>query len=229
MPGDGSSDASTPPAGSRPYIPEFDAPAIQAHIRTARKTAARGAVAEPVHRELADPKAEVARLARLDPVDYDRGRVEAAELLGCRVGTLDKEVKRARGEAAGGRGLTIRSPDPAPDPVDGSALGDEIAATARRFLSLPEHAETALALWVLHTHAFEASPISPRLAVTSPEKRCGKTTLLEFVAALAAKPQMASSITAAATFRLLEMARPTLLIDEADTFLKKDNEFCAGC
>jgi putative DNA primase/helicase len=175
---------------------------------------------------------EIARLAALPGILYDREREDAAARLGCRVGTLDKEVGKARGEAApaddgqpgAGRPLRFEAPEPHPEPVDGSELLTEIAATVRRFVAVPKHADTAIALWVLHTHAFEASPITPRLAITSPEKRCGKTTLLELVGALAPKPQMASNVSAAAVFRTIELCRPTLLVDEADTFLGENEE-----
>ena len=52
------------------------------------------------------------RLARLAPVDYDRVRQSQAEALGCRVTTLDSQVKAARGEADGatGRGVTLPRP-----------------------------------------------------------------------------------------------------------------------
>jgi putative DNA primase/helicase len=182
------------------------------------------------HRD--DWQEEVGRLAALPGVAYDREREAVAGRLGCRVGTLDKEVARIRGEAAGpgegtpgaGRPLRFDPPELHPEPVDGAALLLELAGTFRRFLALPKHADTACALWVVHTHAFAASPITPRLAITSPEKRCGKTTLLELVGALVAKPQMASNVSAAATFRTIELCRPTLLIDEADTFLGEAEE-----
>ena len=52
-------------------------------------------------------------------------------------------------------------------------------------------ADTALALWVMHAHSFAASPITPRLALVSPEKRCGKTTSLEVIQALVPEPLLA--------------------------------------
>ena len=40
----------------------------------------------------------VQRLAKLPPVESDRIRVAEAKKLGCRVGTLDKEIQRVRSE-----------------------------------------------------------------------------------------------------------------------------------
>jgi len=59
--------------------------------------------------------------------------------------------------------------------------------------------------------------VSPFLALTSPEKRCGKTTTLHLLSALVPRPLPASSISPAALFRAVERYRPTLLLDEADT------------
>lgn len=173
----------------------------------------------------------ILQLAGLPRLAYDQEREAAAARLGCRVGTLDREVARARGELPGaaadagtGRRLAFAPPPAHPDPVDGAELLAELVRTFRRYLALPEHADVACALWTIHTHALAASPITPRLAITSPEKRCGKTTLLELIGALAARPQMASNITAAAVFRTIELHRPTLLVDEADTYLGENEE-----
>jgi len=47
---------------------------------------------------------------------------------------------------------------------------------------------------------------------------------LEVLTALSNKALLASSISASAIFRTVEKYRPTLLVDEADTFLKDNNE-----
>lgn len=57
------------------------------------------------------------------------------------------------------------------------------------------------------------------VAIESPEKRCGKTTLLSVLAAMACKPLIASNITVGALFRSVHTCSPTLFIDEADTFM----------
>src|SRR5437868_2426365 len=53
--------------------------------------------------------------------------------------------------------LAASDPDasPWPDPVDGSRLLDDLSHLLRRFIFLPKHAEESLALWILHTYAFE--------------------------------------------------------------------------
>jgi len=77
---------------------------------------------------------------------------------------------------------------------------------------------------VLHAHAHDAASVSPILAVLSPEKRFGKTTVLTLVQALTPRALPTSNITSAALFRAVEGWGPTLLIDEADTFLRNNEE-----
>lgn len=84
---------------------------------------------------------------------------------------------------------------------------------------LSDHAAAALAVWVLHTYVFESRDTVAYVAIESPEKRCGKTTLLSVLAAMVHKPLIASNITVSALFRVIDSLRPTLFIDEADTFL----------
>jgi hypothetical protein len=125
---------------------------------------------------------------------------------------------------SGGRPLNLAQPDPWPDEVDGAELLDEMAAVCTRHVVIPAEAADAVALWVLHTYGFEATMVTPRLLLKSAEKRSGKTTLLMLVGAMASRALMAANISASAVYRTVEEARPTLLIDEADTFLPGSEE-----
>jgi hypothetical protein len=171
--------------------------------------------------------AEIDKLALLAPIEYDRERQTAADRLGIRVPTLDREVEKRRAalgmsrntERTQGRSIRLPTPEPHPHPVDGASLLDELEASVRRHLALPEECAKAIALWVVFAHALDAFETSPRLAFVSPEKRCGKTTALRLLQRLVPKPLSASNASGAALFRMIEKECPTLLIDEADTFL----------
>jgi hypothetical protein len=86
----------------------------------------------------------------------------------------------------------------------------------QEYVELRPHEYIAVALWTLHTHVYSQFLVTPRLAIRSPVADCGKTTLLDVVAKLAAQPSKFDSITTAAIFRLTDGQHPTLLIDEAD-------------
>src|SRR5258705_11612994 len=65
------------------------------------------------------------------------------------------------------------------------------------------------------------------MVLRSPTKRCGKTSVLNILYFLIPRSELSSNITVPALFRYIEDIRPTLLIDEADTFVK-DNEELRG-
>jgi hypothetical protein len=84
-----------------------------------------------------------------------------------------------------------------------------------------EHERTALVLWSFATYGYDHYRIFPRLLAISPERRCGKTTLLEVIGALCRNSIQASNLTPAIISRIKGIVSdPTLLIDEADTFIK---------
>src|SRR6516225_6140184 len=174
-----------------------------------------------------DEKALIAALARKDHTEYDRVRAELAETLGMRVGTLDDQVRALRkkmGADDDKDDLPHWKVEPWPEPVDGAVLLDSIKRVFRRYIILPKAAEVALSLWVLHAWTVDAGDISPFMVLVSPTKRCGKTSVLILLFFLTPKSELASNITAAALFRHIEAVRPTLLIDEADTFVKNNEE-----
>jgi hypothetical protein len=93
-----------------------------------------------------------------------------------------------------------------------------------RFIVLPKWAPETLALWILHTYAFELRDVSTYIGIESPEKRCGKTTLLTLLGRVVNRPVAAANISSSAFFRVIQETRPPLLIDEADTFLQGNDE-----
>jgi Protein of unknown function (DUF3631) len=163
--------------------------------------------ADPLVRELVRAEA-IARLTRL-------GVRTAARIVDA---AMTAHASHSSG-ARSGRGLLFADPDPWPEAVDGAALLDELADTYRRFVSLPDGGAEALALWIVLTYALEAFEVAPILALCSPLKRCGKTTTEEVTSALAKRPLAAANISVAALYRTVERFAPTLIVDEADTFL----------
>ena len=180
--------------------------------------------------DMATMAAEVARCAMLSPLEYDHVREEVAARLGIRVSTLDDEVKRTRPmpEAADGRGVALPMHDPWDEPVDAAELLSSLARAIRRHVIVPQATADAIALWIAHTWVFGRFQHTPRLAIRSPVKRCGKTTLLDVLDATCCRPLRADNISASGVFRVVEALTPgALLIDEADSFLR-DNEELRG-
>jgi hypothetical protein len=174
--------------------------------------------------------AEIARLAKLSAVQYERERKDAAKRLGLRAPILDRLIAAERGEPHDkqGRAITFHEPEPWPEPVDGAELLDGIAKAIRLYVVLPDHACDAAALWVVHAYLVDRFLISPRLCVRSPVKQCGKTTLLGVLEALVLRPLKNDNATVAAIFRVVEAHRPTLLLDEGETFITNENSELRG-
>jgi hypothetical protein len=97
-----------------------------------------------------------------------------------------------------------------------SLVLEDVSRFARRFVVLTDEQLTTLALWVSHTFAAEASDTTPYIAVTSAEKRSGKTRLLEVLELLVHEPLPTANISDAALFRAISELTPTLLLDEVD-------------
>jgi putative DNA primase/helicase len=113
---------------------------------------------------------------------------------------------------------------PAESEVDGAALLEDLRRFVSAYIVMAREAVLAAVLWVLTTWTLDAYTTAPILNVSSPAKRCGKTRFLECLALLVKRPLMASNVSAAAVFRSIERWNPTLLIDEADTFINENDE-----
>jgi hypothetical protein len=102
----------------------------------------------------------------------------------------------------------------------GAELLSEVHGTLKEYVAFSsEHQAVAITLWISATHALPAWDHATRLAITSPQKRCGKSRLLDVMAALSCSPLLASNATVPAIFRSIgqdDSAAPTLFIDEAD-------------
>jgi len=113
---------------------------------------------------------------------------------------------------------------PWPEPVDGARLLDQLVATVTQYVVVPQPAAQAIALWIVLTYCHGSVNLLPLLLITSPTKRCGKTKTVEVVSGLACRALPASNITAAALYRAIDRFRPTLILDEGDTFINDDPE-----
>ncbi|MBV9014011.1 MAG: DUF3631 domain-containing protein [Pseudonocardiales bacterium] len=109
-------------------------------------------------------------------------------------------------------------PDIHPTTTDGAALLDAVRAALIRYVVLPTpQAADAVTLWIAATHAQPAWAHAPRLVVRGPEKRCGKSRLLDIVEALCRDPFITVNSSPAAVYRSISDDPPTMLVDEADT------------
>jgi putative DNA primase/helicase len=165
------------------------------------------------------PKGIVEKLAAMPEFDYQLVRRQHAKTLGVKYSALDEQVYRARARRRGEAEESEDDPDIHPEPVDDIAAVLDIARAevGLHIVADPLQLDMAV-MWSLHSHFVHHSTIdiaiSPRLLISAPAPECGKTTALECIGEMTAKPMELSSISAAAFYRLSDAERPCLLIDE---------------
>jgi Protein of unknown function (DUF3631) len=182
-----------------------------------------------------DRVVEIERLASLEPIDYEAARPKALDQLGIRALVLDAEVKKKRralgldksDDPGQGQAVQIEELLPWHEPIEGDRVASALAATIKRYAVLPGGAADTIALWILFTWSIDQFSIAPRLAITSPTKGCGKTTVLRLLTKLCRRAIKSGSISPAALFRAIEVLRPTMILDENEKYLEPNSDFHA--
>ncbi len=174
------------------------------------------------------PTAEIAEIA--DPVKQARfiGRLAALRIPGVLKADLERMIAdhhaKARAErkdadvlARKGKLLGLR--------VNGATLLDALAKMLRNYVIETGAQADVEALWVVHSYAPDAAEWTPYLHITAPEKRCGKSRLLEILELVVARPWRCDHTSAAALLRSVERDSPTLLLDEWDSAAGSGDEY----
>ena len=118
-----------------------------------------------------------------------------------------------------GQPLELIDREPWSEPVNGAEILGAVVSMIRRYVVLSEDAAVAVTLWIAGSYGFDNFYIFPRLFLTAPTRGAGKSTLLDVTEPLVNRPLSAANITAGAMFRTIDAVRPTLLLDEADSYV----------
>lgn len=177
--------------------------------------------------QVVTPKIEaetIARLAILKPMDYDRARKQAAKALGIQVKTLDQQIKDQRATSVPSELLPFSEVVPWSEAIDPATLFDEIHDVILRYVVMEPEQAVTVTLWTILTWLVDEVDVLPLLIFNAPEKECGKSQGLTLVGKLAARPLSVANSTPSFVFRSIAHWKPTLLIDEADTFSKNNDD-----
>ena len=115
-------------------------------------------------------------------------------------------------------------PEPWSEAVDGGAVVQDVLSAVERHTVMSPAEQLAVALWVIYSYCYDLWHYSPFLGFQSPTMRCGKSTALGVVGALASKALSIAHVTAAALFRLIDEYTPSLLIDELDRIIHHNKD-----
>lgn len=156
-----------------------------------------------------------------NPASYNRYRQQVKESKKVQMSLFDKlTTKEPNKEQEQANTFNLFPPiEIWESPVDGEQLLDEIRDTIQHYVIADYETIIACTLWVSYTWFIDYVSYAPIANITAPEKRCGKTKLLSTLKRLSYKGLITSNISSAALFRLIELYKPTLFIDEVDTFL----------
>ena len=171
----------------------------------------------------------LADLRRSRPDISERLRARFRDETRVRISSLDKALTALANDESGivrqGLPLEWTEDEPWPEKVIGEELLGNVSALIARYVDIPKTRADAVALWIATTWLHDRLELSTFLNLTSATKRCGKSLLMEVIGALVFRPLPVSGrITPAALFRSIQRAEPTLLLDEADTYMTSDPE-----
>ena len=167
-------------------------------------------------------------LSKLSTMEYELQRIKAAKQLNFRPSSLDKMVAEEQANEVATTDEIVKVDEPYHSTVDGNKILNEISEIISRHMILPKGALPPIVLWIVSTYVYDAFNVYPKLGVISPEKRCGKTTLLIILEAFSCKVLLSANVTPSSIFRVVEKTKPTFLIDEADTFIAGRNDELIG-
>src|SRR5215831_17067889 len=97
----------------------------------------------------------------------------------------------------------------------------EAIAQVRRYVVVRDDVAIAVALWTMLAWVHEIAVHSPLLIVRSVEPDSGKTTLLGVFSFLVPRAYFAVELTGANIYYIVDLKKPTLLIDEADQLFRR--------
>lgn len=160
----------------------------------------------------------IERLARLDDMELQLSLKDVSK----RYGLPQDKILQFVGDYK--QGVLFPTTQPHPNSVTSDELYNELYALADNHMIMDEYLKVAFVLWVIFSYVVELSDFAPIAWITAPEKACGKTTLLGLFERVVNKPLAVSNISPAVMYRVIESYKPTLLVDEIDTFLNKNDE-----
>jgi Protein of unknown function (DUF3631) len=124
------------------------------------------------------------------------------------------ELQRQHEEAEAAKGVKTAAATATPD--NQPNVLELTRHVLQGYTDVQPHEYVGITLWVAYTHVFGRFQISPRLALLSPVRGCGKSNTLSLIEKLAPNATKHDHISAPALFRLIEQDASVMLLDEGD-------------
>lgn len=114
--------------------------------------------------------------------------------------------------------------EPSKEPADPAKVLDAVHSQVCQYIVADFQLKIAITLWIVMTWFIDRISVAPLLLITAAERESGKSQLLSLIGRMCARPLTVSNMTMAFIFRAITKWRPTMLIDEVDTFLRENAE-----
>jgi hypothetical protein len=150
---------------------------------------------------------------------------QLAKILEVRVSALEKADDALEEEVAPEqKGRLEETIEPWTEPVDGAQLLLKVFGQLQRFIVVDDNACVVICLHILLAYCWDLFHKLPILRFKSPVKRCGKSTALDIIELLTLRPLLTVSVTPASLYRIIEKYHPYILVDEADSYGREDDD-----
>ncbi len=106
----------------------------------------------------------------------------------------------------------------------GAGLGEAVFAYLTGYVYMPQQTAVVVTAWVMSSWLADLWDRFPHLGITSIQKECGKTRLLELLLQVCRNAELNVNLSSASMFRSIETDRPTLLHDEAQGLIRAGSE-----
>jgi hypothetical protein len=187
------------------------------------------AQAAPFAATIANNKIDLdAVTSELRGVSFDElHRSQLCKPLAKALGVPVEELRKiGTGEVEDSSDVIFEELEPWPEEVNINELLQDLVDLVRKHVILDDYSILTVVFWVLLTYLSDYDRIDtmPILSLVSPEKRCGKTRLQSVLDWLVYRALSAANVSSASIYRAIERWHPTLLLDEVDSFIMKNEE-----
>jgi hypothetical protein len=111
--------------------------------------------------------------------------------------------------------------------IPADQVANHLIALLSKYIGASRDDLVVVTLWIMHTWVYQSLRTTPRLLISSIIPGSGKSTLLEWIQKYSYQAWSMSAISSASMLARLAEKGITILIDEADRSLRKDNPMAA--
>jgi hypothetical protein len=148
-----------------------------------------------------------------------------AKPLGVKVSALERTASIPDDVPSNSVPRLLETIEPSLEPVDGAKLVLDLCTNVvSAFIVFEPQFVLPFVLWVIMVYLHQLFNFCGYIRFRSPEKLCGKSTALDILFELTPRPLLVGNMSASSMYRLIPEYHLTILLDEAQSYVKKDTD-----